>query len=197
MKVYFILDSVSNAVKIGKANNIQERLSDLQTGNPNPLTLVHHIDCGTVEESFLLEQDLHRKYKSLRKIGEWFTYDETIFGELFKERLNYQRKIVRNSIEIDTLFGKEYFGVESFPSCFFYPNLSAQIMTNYEEAVRRGNPFRTMKYPTEGKCMLLPWSIETDKVFISDRKHKENLKLQRFQKENQCVDSTSLENFFD
>ena len=40
LKVYFILDSESNAVKIGKANNIHVRLSDLQTGNPNTLRLM-------------------------------------------------------------------------------------------------------------------------------------------------------------
>jgi hypothetical protein len=47
--------------------------------------------------------------------------------------------------------------------------------------------------------MLLPWSQETDKVFISDRKHKENMKLQRFQKQqkNQSDDTDSLEKFFE
>ena len=196
MKVYFILDSASNAVKIGKANDIQERLSVLQTGNPNPLTLINFIDCGSEAESFLLEQTLHRQYKNLRKMGEWFTYDENVFGKLFEQKINFQRKITRNSISIQTLFGTEHFGVESFPCCFFYPNLSAQIMTNYEEAVKKGNPFRTMRYPTEGKCMLLPWSKETDKVFISDRKHKENLKLQNFQKKENG-DISGLEKFFE
>lgn len=67
MKVYFILDSESNAVKIGKANNIHERLSDLQTGNPNTLRLIHQIDCESEELSFLLEQTLHKKFNEFRK----------------------------------------------------------------------------------------------------------------------------------
>ena len=57
MKVYFILDTASNAVKIGKANNIEQRMSDLQTGNPNPLKLIHEIECESEKQSFLLEQD--------------------------------------------------------------------------------------------------------------------------------------------
>jgi hypothetical protein len=181
MKVYFILDSASNAVKIGKANNIDSRISDLQTGNPNPLELIHYIDCESEEQSFLLERKLHNKYKELRLVGEWFMYDESVFQELFQGGLKLQRKCKREPIIIETLFGQESFGIEDFPCCFFYPNLTAQIMNNYEESIRKKNPFRTMKYPTEGKQMLLPWSTKTDRVFISDKKHKENLKMKKFQ----------------
>ena len=42
--VYFILDIVSNSIKIGKANDIQERLSGLQTGNPNILNVIYQIE---------------------------------------------------------------------------------------------------------------------------------------------------------
>lgn len=192
MKVYFILDSASNAVKIGKANNINARLSDLQTGNPNPLKVIHYIECESEEQSFLLERKLHNRYKELRKVGEWFTYDETKFEDLFSEELNLHRKSKRDPLILKTLFGNESFGIEDFPCCFFYPNLTAQIMTNYEESVGKKNPFRTMEYPTEGKQMLLPWSTKTDRVFISDRKHKENMKLKKFQ--SGTVDS--LQKFF-
>ena len=43
--VYFILDEKSKAIKIGKANNIEQRLSDLQTGNPNILNVIYQIEC--------------------------------------------------------------------------------------------------------------------------------------------------------
>jgi hypothetical protein len=200
LKVYFILDSVSNAVKIGKANNIQERISDLQTGNPNPLMLIHYIDCESENQSLLLEQTLHKRYKHLRKSGEWFTYDVETFSQLFDGELNFERKSPRNPISYETIFGTEHFGIEMFPCCFFYPNLTAQIMTNYEDAMRRGrrgNPFRTMRYPTDGKPMLLPWSHEVDKVFISDRKHRENMKLKKLLKTEKIEinDSDSLEKF--
>jgi hypothetical protein len=195
MKVYFILDSASNAVKIGKANNAQQRLSDLQTGNPNPLKLIHEINCESEEQSFLLEQTLHKKFKKLRISGEWFIYDELLFAEFFDNELNFQRTSKREAIELETLNGKQSFGIEDFPYCFFYPNLTAQIMSNYEDSLKRRVPFRTMKYPTNDKQMLLPWSTEKDKVFISDRKHKENLLLKKFQ-ENQNPEISSLEKFF-
>ena len=193
MKVYFILDSESNAVKIGKANNIYDRLSDLQTGNPNTLRLIHQIDCESEEQSFLLEQTLHKKFNEFRKSGEWFNYDESIFDGFFDDELNFQRTSKRNSLEWNSLYGTESFGIKDFPCCFFYPNLTAQIMTNYEDAVHKKVPFRTMKYPTDGKQMLLPWSTEKNKVFISDRKHKENLKLKKFEN----LSRTSEKNLMD
>ena len=180
MKVYFILDTASNAVKIGKANNIEQRMSDLQTGNPNPLKLIHEIECESEKQSFLLEQTLHKKLEKVRLIGEWFRYDELIFAEFFDDKLNFERTIKRESLQLETLFGKQSFGIKDFPCCFFYPNLTAQIMLNYEDSLKIKIPFRTMKYPTDGKKMLLPWSTEKDKVFISNRKHKENLKLKKF-----------------
>ena len=185
MQVYFILDPVSKAVKIGKANNVYSRIPELQTGNPNPLQLIHYIDCESEEQSFLLERKLHNKYEDLRLVGEWFTYDEKVFQELFKEQLDFQRKSRRNPLLCKTVFGYDVLDVKDFPCCFFYPHLTAQIMTNYENALNLSNPFRTMEYPTEGKQMILPYSDKTDRVFISDRKHKENIKLKNYQKMKQ------------
>ena len=195
MQVYFILDPVSKAVKIGKANNVYSRIPELQTGNPNPLQLIHYIDCESEEQSFLLERKLHNKYEDLRLVGEWFTYDEKVFQELFKEQLDFQRKSRRDSLSIETLFGEEYFGIKEFPCCFFYPHLTAQIMKKYEVALNLTNPFRTMQYPTEGKQMLLPWSTETDRVFISHKKHEENLKLKKFLNKKLEDTPATLENF--
>ena len=81
MHVYFILDEKSNAIKIGKANHIQERFSDLQTGNPNPLQVIYYIKCSTEQKSEELEKTLHRKFESfrIRPNGEWFTYNESFF----------------------------------------------------------------------------------------------------------------------
>ena len=199
MKVYFILDTASNAVKIGKANNIEQRMSDLQTGNPNPLKLIHQIECESEKQSFLLEQTLHKKLEKVRLIGEWFRYDELIFAEFFDDKLNFERTSKRESLEWETLFGTESFGLKDFPCCFFYPNLTAQIMLSYEDSVKRKVPFRTMGYPTEGKQMLLPYSMEKDKVFISDRKHKENLKLKKFVESQKIQNSqvSPLEKFLD
>ena len=104
MHVYFILDEKSNAVKIGKANNIQERFSDLQTGNPNTLEVIYFIECDTVERSEQLEKKLHKKFDALRirTNGEWFRYDESTFRQFFKEDTEFipkeKRKLRKNII---------------------------------------------------------------------------------------------------
>jgi len=188
MKVYFILDETSNAVKIGKANDIQQRISDLQTGNPNQLKLIYYIDCNSVEHSFVTEKKYHRKFQHLHISGEWFKYEEKVFQKFFTEDLNLTTKEKRSPLILHTLFGEvELFGIKNSPPCYFYPNLVAQIRDNYESASRMSIPFRTMKYPTYGECKILPYSNETDRVFISHKKHKENLELNRFNNKNELV----------
>jgi len=186
--VYFILDEKSNAVKIGKANNINQRLQDLQTGNPNTLSVIYNIKCKSEEHSFLTEKYYHKKFEHIRVNGEWFTYDEKLFEKYFTEETNYKPKEKRSPLTINGLFGQvNLFGVKNSPSCHFYPNLTAQIMDNYENASKRTIPFRTMEFPTNGKQMLLPYSHEKDRVFISFKKHKENLEYKRFIKKQRII----------
>lgn len=64
--VYVIQDS-SGAVKIGKANNPVARLSELQCGNPYPLTLR-----AVVVAYYGTEETLHYLWARYRVRGEWF-----------------------------------------------------------------------------------------------------------------------------
>jgi hypothetical protein len=190
MKVYFILDEKSKAVKIGKANSIQQRLPELQTGNPNKLKVIYNIKCNSERQSKTLEKELHKKFQNLRirDNGEWFNYDEDLFKQFFTEDINFVQKERRSSLIRHTLFGEvELFGIKNSPTCYFYPNLVAQIRDSYENASKMSVPFRTMDYPTNGKQMILPYSHHTDIVFISDKKHKENLELNKFNKRNELV----------
>jgi hypothetical protein len=50
-----------------------------------------------------------------------------------------------------------------------------------------------MIYPTNGKKMLLPYSHELNRVFISHKKHEENCNLKRFLKESEA---NTLDSFF-
>jgi hypothetical protein len=195
--VYFILDPVSCAVKIGKADNIKTRLSDLQTGNPNPLSVIHSIRYESSEQAFRMEKKLHRTYHKFRKEGEWFHYDDELFQEFFKKGAHFERKEKRTGIKLSTLDGEVEFSIENFPNCYFYPFNKAQIKENYEKSVGLTNPFRTMEFPTNGKQMLLPWSTQYDRVFISDKKHKENLLFKKYQNSKQPEKQKStLEAFF-
>ena len=193
--VYFILDVKSGAVKIGKANNIEERISDLQTGNPNLLRVEYFIECKSEEHSFELEKKLHKKFEHLNLIGEWFKYDTDLFNYIINESTKFTAKEKRKPLKISTLYGeKELFGSKNSPSCHFYPNLIAQIMHNFEESVKLKVPFRNMKYPTYGKSLLLPYSDKKDRVFISSKKHEENMELNRFKTTKD--EELSLESFF-
>jgi hypothetical protein len=74
--VYFI--SNGEQVKIGKANNVKKRLSELQTGNTTKLTLLQTIKCADSKEAFELEKKLHDDYNHLRVSGEWFKFDKSM-----------------------------------------------------------------------------------------------------------------------
>ena len=75
MNVYII--EANNAYKIGKANNIQDRIADLQTGNQYELKLFTSFSCDTEQEAYSLEANLHRMFAHKSLQGEWFRLDFT------------------------------------------------------------------------------------------------------------------------
>lgn len=188
--IYFITDGFY--YKIGKTNNPERRKADLQTGNANWLDLVHLIPCHSQGEADKLERELHNKYEEvrIRKDGEWFYPhpDFDSFPKTLREKTKYKEGL--DSLDI---FGEKRENVN--PRCYFYPELNAQIMDNAVKSSRRKIPWRTMKFPTNGKQELLPYSIELDKVFISTKKHKENLALNRFNNANIVVSSNNVLKF--
>lgn len=66
-KVYLIGHPLLAHVKVGFANDPDQRLKDLQTGSSVKLDLLGYID-GDVE----LERDIHKKLEPWRLMGEWF-----------------------------------------------------------------------------------------------------------------------------
>lgn len=175
-------DEYSQAFKIGKAKNPILRMAELQVGNPNPLKLVGTIKCASEKQSFLLESLIQSKFKDIHKRGEWYKNDSELLN-YFDCSTNeiFPKYLKRDGLKINTLFGEEYkFESDDRPRCFFYPNLFAEISQSYEKSLKSNQPFRTMRYPTKGKQLLLPYSNETNRVFISGKKHEENLELQKF-----------------
>lgn len=68
--VYFIIEEpFSGSVKIGKADNVERRIKQLQTGNKLTLKLYGRIP---TMEPFILESHFHRKYKANQIKNEWF-----------------------------------------------------------------------------------------------------------------------------
>ena len=108
---------------------------------------------------------------------------EDLFKNIFANDIAVDPKQKREVLTVSTLFGEEVVrDIKDFPRCYFYPELVAQIKESYEKSLSLKLPFRTMKWPTNGKQMLLPFSKEIDKVFISAKKHNENLIQKKFEK---------------
>jgi len=174
--IYYITDGT--LMKIGKSVAPEKRLADLQTGNSEILKIVSLIKCSSKEEMYKLEQQLHKKYKNnkVRKKSEWFTWHSD-FDSLSKPLIE-----TRKYKDGHDIFGKKLVSVN--PKCFFYPELDAQILHNSRIASTLKVPWRTMTYPTNGEPKLLPYSHKLDKVFISTKKHIQNLELNRFTKKS-------------
>jgi hypothetical protein len=71
-KHLYLIQSGTGSFKIGRSDNPKKRLSQLQTGNPEPLKLIL-----ILENKGGLELSLHRKLAHGKTKGgeEWFSYD--------------------------------------------------------------------------------------------------------------------------
>lgn len=65
--IYFVQTHDNEYVKVGKADDVQKRLSGLQTGSPRKLKLLAAIP-GDHEQ----ERAIHQRFSHLRTHGEWF-----------------------------------------------------------------------------------------------------------------------------
>lgn len=65
--IYFLYDRKSKMVKIGYSCNIQRRIKQLQTSNPNELELVYYVEGNRDTEYFF-----HKRFSEYRRRGEFF-----------------------------------------------------------------------------------------------------------------------------
>lgn len=70
--VYFILNEDSNAIKIGRAKNLEKRMKSLQTSSPAKLKLIKTIQVEGSKKAQELERSLHQQFREIRLTGEWF-----------------------------------------------------------------------------------------------------------------------------
>lgn len=68
-QLYFVRSG--EYVKIGtcRSGRLSKRLSELQTGNPQPLEFLGAVPCGPRDE-----WRIHREWQYLRTSGEWFHF---------------------------------------------------------------------------------------------------------------------------
>jgi hypothetical protein len=70
--IYFIQNTVTGNVKIGKSINPEQRLVNMQSGSDCPLRLLFSIP---VHDMATEEKLLHEKFAAYRLNGEWFRYE--------------------------------------------------------------------------------------------------------------------------
>lgn len=70
--VYFISNGFH--IKIGRTNNLRNRLANLQTSSSLPLEIIAAIE---TDNSVALESIVHDHFKDRRTNGEWFDIDKT------------------------------------------------------------------------------------------------------------------------
>jgi hypothetical protein len=79
--------------KIGITNNLTQRMSTLQTGNPRKLEYVDTVKCFDKAEAYLYEQFLHGCLQQCRAGGEWFmdSSDVDVIGVFNQMKQQVQR----------------------------------------------------------------------------------------------------------
>ncbi len=72
--VYVLRDEATGLMKIGRATNIKNRLSAINTGSPTGITLVYSFEASDCQ---LHESVLHERYAEKRVRNEWFSLSES------------------------------------------------------------------------------------------------------------------------
>lgn len=76
MYVYFIVTDgcKPRMLKIGKAKDVEARLTDIQCACPYELKLLGKLKCESEKHAFHIEGNLHRAFVYFRRRREWFLY---------------------------------------------------------------------------------------------------------------------------
>lgn len=78
--VYLIYSEANNAIKIGRAKNVEERLQALQTAHPYPLKILKILEVSGKKAAIDLEKQLHQQFAEYRLLGEWFKASEALMN---------------------------------------------------------------------------------------------------------------------
>lgn len=91
--VYFIIEEpYAGYVKIGRTKNPQQRLTNLQTGNPRKLLIFREIPCNNLAAAQVIENELHAQYKKFRAHREWFKLSKTEISKIHSEFVDPPKK---------------------------------------------------------------------------------------------------------
>ena len=102
MNSYVYVITNGTDYKIGKADNVEVRVKQLQTGSSSKLDIVYKIEC--YGNAYVMESLLHKKFSTFRGIGEWFTLDRYALAQLDMLVYEYNKLLAL----VDTEEGKHY-----------------------------------------------------------------------------------------
>lgn len=74
--VYFVQAGANGPIKIGYSGDVTKRLSAIQTGNHERLSLLYSFEHA---EAPRIERELHAHFSMFRLDGEWFRPDSSVF----------------------------------------------------------------------------------------------------------------------
>lgn len=75
--IYFVRDSITGFIKIGRSADPWARLSQMQVGSAGEITLLA-IEEGCADR----ERELHVRFSALRQRGEWFCPGDALLGHI-------------------------------------------------------------------------------------------------------------------
>lgn len=77
----YVIQGVPGWVKIGRAQNIRQRMAELQVAHPVPLKLLAILDSNPCREI-----DFHGRFRPYRTIGEWFVVEPDLRATILAAR---------------------------------------------------------------------------------------------------------------
>lgn len=104
-KVYLL--KTENHHKIGIANDVHKRISQLQTGNSSEIKLVTFYESPYANK---IEKALHNRYSYAKKEGEWFTLgieEEVNFIKYCQQIENNIKFLIENGNEFILNYGNK------------------------------------------------------------------------------------------
>jgi hypothetical protein len=175
--IYFIQCSKTGAVKIGKANNVANRLSTLQTSNPYKLNLIAVVEDCEIQ----VEKHFHNSLKKFRLNGEWFSPKilkpihrlQTVLNEYPEANYCHEIRMVFKDHK-ESLYQRSKAGLtldEYYKTLDLYRQqlelLKKQLQVKDDEVKRlkelfKSNPIKNID----------PWAVYTSKDFMEMAKKK-------------------------
>jgi len=192
--------------KIGKTDEIKERLKDLQTGHASTLRYMNRVYVPAELEQ--LEEDLaHDHFSDYRLEGEHFDISLEQISDYFKTRQNEYKQ--KEGLDGEIIINKKYRNsVRTGYPCFFYPEQQAQDIFGPKSkevlsCIARGFPmkdttrYRKMEWPGVSKANKSYAGLTKNgvtRVYISQKKHEENIEQNQYEKNKKS--NANLDEFF-